>query len=272
MVNLANPTEAEVHLPPVVRAGFSVQSQPVLLRSTEKGDEFSILMPAQPTTLVTTLRMTFKNDAVVDEDRTFAAYADRTVFLLRVLKTTNPKKTLDGILAFHEGGDRSGAKFSSQDITLGRFKGKQVDSNEVGVQYQEPYHSRTQYFAMGRKVYAISASARDSGNPWLSQFFSTLKLGEMIYDASASKEGDRTSTPNIVPAQSQNTAQTFKPEEVTRKAVLVWTPIAPFMRVPHDVNVSTGTIKLQMVLSATGEITDIKVIKGLTPTMNYRVV
>jgi TonB family protein len=250
------------------------QSEPVSLRSTDKGDEFSILMPTQPTTLVTSLRITLKNDAVIDEDRSFAAYADRCVFLVRVLRTSNPRRTLDALAMPNEGGHESGAPMASQDITLGSFKGKQVDSNELGIQYKEHYHRRTQYFATAKKVFAISASARDESNPWLNQFFSTLKLGEMVYDARVTypHQGEQSRTSDPATLLPPDTNQIFKPEQVTHKAVLVWAPVAPFMQVRHNFNFSNGAIKLEMVLSATGQITDIKVLKGLTQEMNEKVI
>ena len=272
---LAAPVEGVVHILPAASVcNIPARSEPILLRSTEKGDEFSILMPAQPTTLVTRFEIRLKRDAVIDEDRTFAAYADQAVFLVRVLKTSNPKKTLDAIAASHESDDKSGVKVSSQDIALGNFKGKQVEVSDVSDDYKERYFSRIQYFATKRQVYAISASARDGSNPSISQFFSTLKLGGMVYDADGSDHDKvgKADTPNMVSAQPPRADQIYKPEEVTRKAVFVWTPVAPFMQVPREINFSTGLIKLQMVLSATGQITDVKVLKGLTRNMNEKVI
>ena len=267
---VAQPSAADGGSEPAVGAG-----EPYLLRSAVKGDEFSILMPSQPTAIVSRLDFSFKVDGqVIDEERIFSSYADGAVFLVRVLITSDGKKAFDQFLSKAGRRDEGADGVSARDITLGGYKGRQEEMHGKTYGYGERFYSRVQYFATKRNLYIVSATARDENNPSIGGFFASLRLGDMT------AAGDVPSTPSKgLPAAAANAApagaeagRVLKPDEVTRKPVIVWRPDPAVYEEVLGLNGPIFKVKLQMVLSADGQVREVKILSGLTQAINEKVV
>ena len=246
--------------------------EPFLLRTTARGDEFSILMPSQPAAVVSRLDFSFApGGQVVDEERVFSAYAGGAVFLVEVLVTSDGRKVLDEMLASRARGGRA----RPDVISLGGHEGRQEEVYGKSFGYEESFYRKIQYFATRRNVYVVSAAAREEGHPAIDEYFSSLKLGAMV-SGDAEAKGTR---PSGQPAAARAAApaaaeagQVFKPEEVSRKAVVVWQHDPNVYEEVGRLNGPIFKMKIQVVLAAGGEVTDVKILKGLTQAINEKVV
>lgn len=248
-------------------------TEPYVLRSMVKGDEFSISMPSQPTALVSHLDYLFKTDGeVVKEERTFSSYASGVVFMVRVLITSNGKQAFAEYLAAKMSYKETRHAVTNSEVVLGGFRGKQEEVLGTSVSYQEKFYRKSQYFATKHNIYIVSATARDANNPSISSYFSSLKLGDM-----ASNTAVKNSPAPGVPAMARDrsaqrgTVQVLQPEEVTRKAIIVWEPDPGIDEEIVHANTPIFKIKLQMLLSLGGEVTEVKVLAGWKPDINEKV-
>ena len=250
--------------------------EPYLLRSSTKGDEFSILLPSQPTAVVDRLDFSFKVDGqTIKEERVFSCYAGGAVFLVRVLITPNGQKAF---AEFWESRRRGGkdvpSGVSARDIALGNFKGKEVEIHGESYHYKESFYRRIQYFATKRNIYMISATARDENNPHIGSFFSSLQLGDAASGARATSlpAQGRPASAEAAPPREPETEQILKPEEVSRKAIIVWESDPGAHEEILRLNSPIYRLKIQMVLRASGQVTDAKVLSGVTPVINEKFV
>ena len=229
-----------------------------ILSSNVNGDEFSILIPVHPN-LYGTERGPYleKNEAVIDRMRTVTGCADGVVYIVEVYDTPNPKKALEGLLDY---GYIS--KDLKSNVTINGFKGKQVLHDGDG------YYKNVRYFPTKRRVYVIGVATRDKTNPAANQFLSSLKLGNidpastagnlMLGNASLAVDSSAADVPDAV----------VNGKEITQKIVIV------MQREPNPINGADryGTVTLQALFSASGHITDIKVIKGLSAKVDQSAV
>jgi hypothetical protein len=250
--------------------------EPYLLRSSAKGDEFSILMPSQPTAVVSRLDRYFKvGGQTIDEERVFSSYQEGAVFLVKVLITSNGRKAFDEFLESRRpGGKNIPTEISIRDIALGSFKGKQEEIHGKSYDYNESFYSKIQYFATKRNIYIISAIARDENNPYIGSFFSSLQLGGMASggDAKSSAAQGRLASAEVALLKAPEAGQVLKPDEVTHKAIIVWEPDPGVYEEIIHLNGPIFKLKVEMVLSASGQVTEVKILNGLTQAINEKVV
>lgn len=262
-------------LPPNITPRMVARSgEPYLLRSSAKGDEFSVLMPSQPVAVVDPLDYSFKFDGhTIKEERVFSSYAGGAVFLVKVLITSSGRKAFT---EFWESRTRYGrdepAEISACDVVLSGFKGKEEETRGKSNIYGESYYSRTQYFPTERNIYIISAVARDEHNPHIESFFSSLRLGDAASEAGAAPPTlGRPATAEGAPLRASETEQVLKPEEVSHKAIIVWQPDPGIYEEVLRLNAPVHKLKIQMVLAASGQVAEVKILGGVTPTINERV-
>lgn len=259
--------------PVFTHASGDASAEPYLLRSTAKGDEFSILMPAQPTAVVDKLDSAFKVDGqTIDEERIFSCYADGVVYLVKVYMTGNGKKAFDEFRAMR----RKRAKVpdvSTSEVVAGAFKGEQEEERAKSWNYGEPFYSRTQYFPTKHNLYVVSAAARDDASPSLGDFFSSIRLGDAATDAGAKNApaGGSPATSRAAAFEPNPAPRVFKPEEVTRKAIIVWHPDPGVYQEMIQLNRPIVKMKLQMILNADGSVSDVKIVSGTTQAINEKV-
>lgn len=251
-------------------------AEPYLLRSTAKGDEFSILFPAQPTAVVDKLDSAFKVDGqTIDEERIFSCYADGVVYLVKVYMTGNGKKAFDEYRAMRRKRAKVPGEISTSEVVAGAFKGEQEEERAKSWNYGEPFYSRTQSFPTKHNLYVVSAAARDDASPSLGSFFSSLRLGEAATDDAGAKNapaGGSPATSRAAAFEPNAASQVFKPEEVTRKAIIVWHPDPGVYQEMIQLNRPIVKMKLQMILNADGVVSDVKIVSGVTQAINEKVV
>jgi len=214
-----------------------------------KDEEFSILMPVRPPDFVREDQKLGVHGLSVSKERVVKGYQDGIVFIVKMYETSKPKELLNDYFdIFHY------KKADTHEVRLGSFEGVQYIRKEEGL-----YHN-IQCFAASHRVYVIELAGRSETIPAINQFLSSLKLGGAtlgLNDAS-SATGNPSNPENTSQALTPITNPVFDKREVTRPAVSLYLPI------PVRPNGFRGTIKLSMVLSASGEVTDISAAKGLS--------
>ncbi len=208
-----------------------------------KDEEFSILMPLHLPIFERGNQYLGANNVNVSSERVISGYQNGVVFIVKMYETANPAGLLsDYFDIFHY------AKSFKRELSLPGFKAIQYLRNEAGL-----YHN-IRCFAAKRRVYVVEVAGRGESNPAIGQFLSSLQLGDPIAkrnEVSASFLNDQSQT--SVP----KTSSVFSKSEVTHPALPLYLPI------PVRPNGFRGTVTIKMVFSASGDVTDISIPKGL---------
>jgi hypothetical protein len=186
-------------------------------------------------------------------ERVVKGYQDGFVFIVKMYETSNPRGLLNDYFDISHY-----SKANKREINISGWKGVEYLRKEDAL-----YHN-IQCFATKRRVYVIEVAGRSEANPAINKFLSSLKLG-----AAASGPNSAFSVVDNSPGQNSTTLastpvtnRAFDKSEVTHQAVLLYLPI------PVRPNGFRGAVRLKMVLSASGEVTDISVAKGPNPIVS----
>jgi TonB family C-terminal domain len=219
-------------------------------RLTVKNGEFSIWIPEGFATYNDFVEH-YKGDGKGSkfyEERVVNAYLERAVFVVKVYKVSNSKKALDDLISFSRQ-----LKGVWEDIAMNGFKGKHLRHEEA------TYFRDVQYFSSNNYVYAVEVAARDAGNPLVKAFLSSLRLGKEAIAQDAAAPSINVSQLNRLPADLEVVDnKTFG----FIRAVVINKPTPRYTKKARENQIS-GTVVLKMVLSSSGEVVDIEVIRGL---------
>lgn len=234
-------------------------------RYKAKGEEFSVSFPAVPSTY-SVLRPASANAAgKVWEGRGFSSYAGDAVFVVMSFDNAKAKEPLQTFIdKFNSYGVlRSKLSFSS-DVVLDHFAGRQFYLNS------EYAHGIVQFYLTDKHAYVFAAVARDEKDSSIQRFLKSLAFNDKnkssdIYESSraitpatASLAASSVASEN----QNPNLQVAFNPQEVTSPAVIVAMPQPPYTDQARQQFI-TGTVILRGVLSSTGQVTNLRAVKGL---------
>ena len=123
----------------------------------------------------------------------------------------------------------------------------------------EQYYSKEQCFATKHQLYVISATTRDGDTPEMNDFFSSLKLGDAA--VGGSKEADSLASEQRPRGPVPFRGDAYDAKEVTRQALVVWQPpLGIYMSfAAEDLGHPVFEIQVQVILTATGEVADLKI-------------
>lgn len=207
--------------------------------------EFSILIPGEPKTYQGP-DVLFDNGVRLSNVQVYGSCVRGLAFLIEIYDSSNPKKGLNGLLD-----RRRNVQSFERDISLNGFSGKQYRGSWKDV------YSNIQYFTSKKRIYVVQLVARDEKNPAIQLFLSSLKLGSMNNDPGSQNPPDLEGLPT-----GSDSHQVFKDSELTTPAIMLWMPKPSYSPQAIQKHVK-GVVTLRCVLSATGEVTDITVLKGL---------
>jgi hypothetical protein len=218
-------------------------------------NEFSISMPLMQPGHVSSNVYLNADGAKVRRRRVFSGYCNRAVFVVEVYETSNPKRLLKDTLAIL-GRGYAGANKSIGDISVNGYQGKQTLA--IG----KDYRSSTLHLISKERLYVITVAAREESNPAIIKFLSSLKLGGATLSAGAQgvqhlekkESGDDADSPMC----TSNDAPVQEAYEEKSKALIVWKP-----EPEPSLVAGSGVVRLRLVLSASGKIEDIEVLKKL---------
>lgn len=237
-----------------LNTGSSTQNHHAWQRLTSKEDNFSVQIPAQPE-IRGRGEFTFGPDGErVSQERIATAYHNGVVYIIRVYEAASPKRLFSKYPKIFR---LSGADESS--IAVGGFEGKQY------LKKGDNFFHFVRLFPAKKRLYVLEAAARAEANPDVGRFLSSLTLG----DAGAAESSGAAEVAGAPPANGDS--MTLAPsgskplleKEVTRPVVIIHKPQPPYTALAKQNRVS-GAIKLRVVLSPSGEVTGIEVLRGLS--------
>lgn len=222
-------------------------------RYTVKGDEFSVTLPTLPAmTTVKTLQMRVQKHR---RERQLRTTLDNVVYTIDVFENPEPRQSLEEFIA-EQNANAAYDLTTERVVTINGFAGKQYLA-----QNKTPL-TTVQFFATEKRLIRFSARG-DAENPGVKQFFSSIVLGKKT-------EGIKVSDGPGNPLELE-TGRIFTAKEIDTKVRLLKKPEPTFTDRARAEQI-TGTVVLRAVFSATGEVTNIRVVQGLHGGLTERAI
>jgi TonB family protein len=186
--------------------------------------------------------------------RIYSGYGNGLVFIIESYKAEHPQNLWGPLLENAE----KNAVFE-RDIEFDGVTARQYQS--VHSTSYAWYTRRFVRFATKEHVYFLTLATLDETNPVLDRFLSSLRL--------------RRPADLVTPIESQssenNPGDVFSGNEVTRKAIVVWKP-EPIYTADAREHQVTGTIVLQAIFVANGDVANITVTSELKDGLTERAI
>lgn len=241
-----------INIIPMARSSWAAMPQGELgwLRVSTKSGEVSALMPSKPRVYVTKNTGYNLHGERIKEMHVAYAYGRGAVFIMQMQKAANPRRLLEEYLDL-----KRIDKGTLLDIELNGLAGKERVLNTKN------FFSRTQYFTTKSYLYIIEVAARSESNPAVNRFLSSLQLGATRPTAANAAAVEDSGGRLAAPLQP-STEHLSSSSGLTSKAVIVWKPEPEFTQQAREMNI-VGIVRLRVVLSASGEVAGIEVVKEL---------
>jgi TonB family protein len=218
---------------------------------TVKEDEFTVALPVVPA--MTTYEKYLRSSS--QPERVLGAYSDGVVYSIHSFEN-RPGEQLSTfierqsrLVAFQWTG-------TGRDIKVGNISGKEFDVTQAtatGV---------VQFFATASHSYQLLAMGAGAGDPRVVKFLSSLSF-QKVAKAIAVVDGAGAVDDKKVRSQQLNLDRAFVARDVERKALIVSRP-DPAYTIDAKRNAITGRVMIRAVLSANGEVVNIRVLEGLS--------
>jgi TonB family protein len=234
------------------------------------GEEFRIQLPEEPA--ISTKYRPDKKPSSRYLGRIYAAYGEGTVYV--IISENNPKRA-EKLETFVEEFKKQLPRWQSDGKTYSSEKtfDRELNLNGIlGKRYRIRIYDRADgivdFYITNHHVYIVEAVSYDLSHPSIQRFFNSFTLDEKLLDQRESKENKNNSPQNMVsqvPQSAFNQAddnQVFTSKEVDQRVVFVSRP-EPGHTEEARHSQTTGTVVMRAVLSASGKVTSIKIVKGL---------
>jgi len=206
------------------------------------GDEFSVELPGEPS-VFRTLRYINSDDS--ESMRVFGLYSSGAVYIVAAFDKPRGSESFDDFVSYVHS-RHAFENLSKRDAALGGFKGSE---------YSEGGRLKYRVFRSPRRAYLVWADGEQAPS---ARFLNSLMLSPKPEGAEIKGTTPARPTVTLVPENDGP----FKHSEVTRKAVIAYKPQPGFTEEARKNNVS-GVVRLRAVLSSSGRMTNVTVIKGL---------
>lgn len=225
---------------------------------TTKDQEFSILLPGEPTGIIKGHYNLGIDGVPIREERVVSSLYARTAYLVKMYETGSAKEL------FRTYGDIFRlAKENVSDVNVNGLEGKQYREKTKAI-----FH-RILWIATKSRVYVIEVASRDETDPNIERFFSSLtfpKLGAGLNTGNTIANLDALNNPDVVAPEIDH-GPPLSESEVTHPAVIIYNPPPSFGHQGKNT-----TIKLQLLFSSSGKITDVKVVERTPGAANDQAV
>lgn len=247
---------------------FGQEEKATWERYTATGEEFSVLMPELPGVIssVTCLDNKCRKKR---QEFIYAAYSEGGVYVVTSYDNPKRRQSIDTII--NERLDNSRKAFDvvhQGDVKLNEFKGKKyfMTSKDGG------YDRVVIFYLTSDHVYEVATVNETRDDASIQNFFGSFTLGER--KGKDIGDGARTEafTVPVNPVASSGkdvqepkgnpTIRIFRPNELTRKAVIVLKASPEYTEKARQ-NQVTGTVTLQMIFDSSGRVANVRNISGL---------
>lgn len=232
------------------------QNDVVWQRINTKDEEFSVYIPGKLRVFTTggfSWSYVIPRPIPIISERVVSTYHNRAVFIIKMFETPSPSELIYRYFTIS-----ADYKNKPSEITFNGYKGK------LYIEKGDTFYRQVQCFSIKQRVYVLEVAARDENNPEALQFMSSLKLGRKKDSPIAPTpitENNATAKPSDI-----DRSRVYEGKEVNHRAIILYLPF------PERTFGAKGTVKLRVVLTHSGDVADILVIKGLNQQVNDRVV
>lgn len=222
------------------------------LRYTVKGEEFSVTLPVEPSMKTSdTFVVRLKKSRL---ERVIEAKDGDLVYRIYVYENPKPRQSLKEFVA--EQTERSDLNLTfERDLNVGKFAGQQYSSHD------RDFPSTEQYFATEGRFYRFVARGATAGDERTQPFFASVTLGKK-------QEGIEVIEGGMAPDIAQ---RLYVGKEVDTKARLLSKPEPSYPDAAKKRGI-IGTVVLKAVFSASGKVTNIRVVQGLPEGLTERAI
>lgn len=250
-------------------------------RYTYPGDEFSVELPGMPFVMHTE-RGVGSFNLKREKMRVFGRYSGGVVFFLVAYDRPRSSETFGQFASYLRGAWDVSPK---GEATLGGFDGKAYEvKGREGARIPQELHGEARVFVTKKHAYLALAFSQEAARPEVARFLDSLTLGqnpagERVAESAPVPRFKTPRAPDGAPGNSAGTGSgggdggrpgRGRPEvgapardPNARKAVIVYKPEPAYTEEGRQ-SLVRGTVMLRVVLSSTGEVKDISVIKGLS--------
>ncbi|HLL71985.1 MAG TPA: energy transducer TonB [Pyrinomonadaceae bacterium] len=250
------------------------------------GEEFSAMLPEMPA-LDHTSRIINGNPNLIGSARNYGAYGNNVVYLIRAYDKPREREDLNYFAREYVRsfvyGQRVVELRVQRELPRGKFSGRQyvIASDTQPTSFAA---SSIYVFLTARHAYVLRAFGADDNHPDVQRFFTSFTLadspgGRLVVDDSklplppvaiaveAASSNDKIpageNSQNVAPsAGATGVEKVYKASEVTRKAQMVLKPEPSYTEKARR-NQTTGVVRLRIVLSADGKVTNIVAVSVL---------
>ena len=222
------------------------------LRYTVKGEEFSVTLPVEPSMQTSDVFVTRLKKSRLE--RVIEAKVGEVVYRVYVYENPKPRQSLKDFIA--ELTARSDLDLTFQrELNIAKFTGQQFSS------YDRDFPATEQFFATEGRFYRFVVRGATADHADAQQFFSSVTLGkkqqgiEILEGVGTSDTGERI----------------YVGREVDTKARLVSKP-EPIYTEEARANLVIGTVVLKVVFAASGKVTNIRTVQGLSHGLTERAI
>ena len=205
---------------------------------TVKGEEFSVRLPISPA--MTTTKVARKGDGKDRLERQLKTSLLGVFYTIEVFENPEPRQSLEDFIA-EKNANSEYEPATERSLTINGFVGKEYSSRN------KTSPAVVQFFATEDRLFRFAASGLDVSGPEVKQFFSSIKLGKETAGIEVSDGPGKT---------------IFTGREVDVKPRLLAKPEPTYTEDARRNQIS-GVVILKVVFSATGEVTNIRVVSGL---------
>lgn len=234
-------------------------------RYTYPGEEFSVELPSAPA--VSHLSRNIPNTVdKTEEGRAFGLYADGVVFILISYDRPRESESLEHFANLLWGG--SAGLTAAGDVSLGGFPGRAYNLSSP------PLRGVGRVFRTRKHAYLLKAFSDEEGHePAFDRFANSFALGgapagKSMADESPGLRGGGQLAPHA-PGAAVNGP--YRSAEMAKKALIVFKPEPGYTEEARRNNTS-GVVRLRAVLSSSGAVTNLTVMKDLPDGLTEKAV
>ena len=246
------------------------QAAPRWLQIAPHREGFTVQMPAAPTRHepVSDGGSVFLKPGGTEIRRHFVydAYYDGAVYLVHVYEASSSdqlRKELTDERRF-------------KGVLVRESKAEGMSEREYETRYTG-FYSKTRFITLGKLLYEVEGAARAESNPTLVRFLSSFKLGKAnpskgaeitpVADGELKARADAPASTAGAGGAPEGAGVILAAKDVTLKAVLVFRPEPPYTEEARK-NQVRGTVRVRFVVSASGGVTNVTVVRGLKYGLN----
>jgi len=214
-------------------------------RYTVKGDDFSVTLPALPA-MITTKTYNQRSQKELRQ-RVLTTSVGSVIFYINVFENSKPKQSLEEFIA-EQNANSLYDLASEREVSINGVTGKEYSSRSKNPPVT------AQFFVTERRLYRFAAAGSSAEHSAIKQFFSSIALGKKT-------EGTEVSDGPGIPLDV-DVGTIYLAKEVDTRPRLISKPEPGYTERARRKE-TTGAVRLQVVFSAIGEVTNIRVVEGL---------